>query len=138
MSGLSKLQRRILTVLATFRVTTTADLLERVYGWTPRADDGFRYRRRPDGGLEYGGQWFQAKQLAHEHATRVALSRAIHRLEDRGLVVRVGGVGVATRGGYGRGFALTAAGAEAVERLTESAPRTSSTISHEPAPGGNG
>jgi hypothetical protein len=80
-SGLSKLQRRILEAIGQLGVATTADLLERVCGWEPNSH---RVTRRPDGGLTYEGSHFFGYPRSH----RVALSRALTRLESRGLVVR--------------------------------------------------
>jgi len=80
-AGLSKLQRRILTVMSGFTAVTMRDLLERVCGWRPSDSDG-RCARRADGGL------FDREKLFYgmPHAPRVALSRAVQRLCARGLV----------------------------------------------------
>jgi hypothetical protein len=97
MRGPSKLQWRILAAIDSIGVATSADLLERVCGWKargqytdaigrpcePKADE-----RRLDGGLVpghllAGGHYYFR---GYPRAQRVALSRAVRRLEARGLV----------------------------------------------------
>jgi hypothetical protein len=105
--GLSKLQRKILEAIAGLADgATNADLLERVCGWKPTEYGrhvGYRWEkctivggrwvtdpRRADGGLKYTETCFglAAFFYGYPRAPRVALSRALRRLTERGLVRR--------------------------------------------------
>jgi hypothetical protein len=85
-SGLSKLQRRILSAIDEIGAATSADLLERVCGWRPDLSQGWmrdhKGERRSDGGLYLGEVYYRG----YPRSPRVALSRALQRLVARGLV----------------------------------------------------
>jgi hypothetical protein len=83
-SGLSKLQRKILAAIADVGgCATTQDLLERVYGWEPRLYPG---TPRRENGLLPLGLGTSPRFFGFPRAPRVALSRALARLERRRLV----------------------------------------------------
>lgn len=131
MSGLSDLQRRILTAAASLEVATHADLLERVCGWKPSQYGGEAHRRH-DGGLS--GKW--VKWIGSPpRAQRVALSRAVCRLVARGLLSSVHGFDVGGDGGWTRGHTLTTAGRATVDTWMNHPPdnRTRETVDEVPA-----
>jgi hypothetical protein len=93
--GLSDLQRYIVTKAASVERLYYHDILQGYYGWPLHTD--FRHMRTDEETgqrrLLPGGQFFWPEEIGVQryHATRVSLSRAVERLQWRGLVTWLSG-----------------------------------------------
>ena len=87
MSGLSKLQWRILALAVAVPHPTHADILERVFGWPTHCAE---LNRGTDGTLPVQGNHFSRAAVGAQRyrSNRVSLVRAVDRLVRRGLVTR--------------------------------------------------
>ena len=112
--GLSDLQRYIVTKAATVERLYTHDILQEYYGWTSHI--GTWHKR--DGTYTPGDQRFWPEEIGAQryHATRVTLSRAIARLQQRGLVQALQG-----RSAHGSGVEITAEGRRLAETWQQTA-----------------
>jgi len=112
--GLSDLQRYIVTKAATVERLYTHDILQEYYGWTSHI--GTWHKR--DGTYTPGDQRFWPEEIGAQryHATRVTLSRAIARLQQRGLVQAL-----QDRSAHGSGVEITAEGRRLAETWQQTA-----------------